>query len=451
MTDAKQKIWIDVTDLSVWSGHFTGTQRVTYEMSLRFYEQISDVHFFAYNERARNFYEVDFGPINQTILASRMPAEAGKRPSGFHRPSPKAVLRTQSLKAYHNLPFRVKQQLTPARREQLKKAYRTFNSVSSRVKPRRQVISSAAVPGAPAVHFQKADIVVILGKPWDTMTFIDVLRDQKTAQPFKLVHLVYDMIPTFLPQVFGQPLPANYTKYMFEALALSDRVIAISKSTKQDVARFCREELLQTPKTTVVRLGDTPNGLTVLEDKYAPSGLKPGSFILCVGTIEVRKNHALLYAAYKEAQLRDLPMPTLVIIGSRGWYTGDVIYQFQHDPLLRHSVKILHGLSDEQVDWLYGNCAFTVYPSVYEGWGLPVAESLAKGKVCIASHASSMPEIAGDLIEYFSPYDAPACLALIQKYLSVDVRRAKEAEIQAKYKITSWDKTFAQVADAVSS
>jgi glycosyltransferase involved in cell wall biosynthesis len=106
-------------------------------------------------------------------------------------------------------------------------------------------------------------------------------------------------------------------------------------------------------------------------------------------------------------------------------------------------------MSDAQLDWLYTHCMFTVYPSVYEGWGLPVAESLAYGKLCISSNTSSMPEIAGDLIEYFSPYDPAACLALLEKYLDPEVRQHKEAEIKKNYAPRSWDATFQQIESII--
>jgi glycosyltransferase involved in cell wall biosynthesis len=141
----------------------------------------------------------------------------------------------------------------------------------------------------------------------------------------------------------------------------------------------------------------------------------------------------------------------LVLVGGRGWFTGDIIYAFEHDPEVKDQVQILSGLSDGQLAWLYQNCRFTIYPSVYEGWGLPIAESLAYGKLCLPSSSASMTEIAGDLLEYYLPHDAAACLDLITKYLDPETLRAKEASLATHFHSTNWRQTYDQFSRFVDS
>jgi len=93
---------------------------------------------------------------------------------------------------------------------------------------------------------------------------------------------------------------------------------------------------------------------------------------------------------------------------------------------------------------LYDHSLFTVYPSNYEGWGLPIAESVARGIPCIASNTSSMPEIAGDIISYFSPNSTDECLQRVVELLDDDYRDKARHRL-AQYKLTSWDDTFQQV------
>jgi glycosyltransferase involved in cell wall biosynthesis len=213
------------------------------------------------------------------------------------------------------------------------------------------------------------------------------------------------------------------------------------------MVKFCKEMLITPPPIEVIRLGD--DFAQVEPIKPGIKSLKPGNFILCCGTVEVRKNHQLLYTAYKEGFRRGLKLPKLVIVGGKGWYTSDVVYQFTHDPAFRDMVYI-GGRSDQELEWLYQNSLFSIYPSVYEGWGLPIAESLAHGKLCLSSDTASMPEIAGDLIEYFSPYDPVGCLELVQKYMNKDVLQKKEKQITENYKPVSWDHTFDQVQKFVN-
>ena len=98
----------------------------------------------------------------------------------------------------------------------------------------------------------------------------------------------------------------------------------------------------------------------------------------------------------------------------RGWLSEDIYEVMTHDPQTRATFVFLHDATDEELAWLYRHCEFTVYPSFYEGWGLPIGESLAYGVPCLASRTSSMPEVAGELIPYFSPSSADECLKAIR-------------------------------------
>ena len=77
----------------------------------------------------------------------------------------------------------------------------------------------------------------------------------------------------------------------------------------------------------------------------------------------------------------------------------------EKNPKIRDHFHILNGINDATLDWLYRNCLFTVYPSLYEGWGLPVAEALNYGKVCVAARAGSVPEIAPEMTDLIDPLD----------------------------------------------
>ena len=168
-------------------------------------------------------------------------------------------------------------------------------------------------------------------------------------------------------------------------------------------------------------------------------------YLLSVGTIEVRKNHALLYNAYKLASERKINLPRLVIVGRLGWSADDIYTTMKNDPSMKGKITILEKVTDSELTWLYDNCTFSVYPSMYEGWCLPVAESLQHNKVVVASNASSVPEIAGSLLEYFSPYSTDELLHLLVKYLD-DTRRAEtEARIHKSYKSTTWEDTYGEV------
>jgi glycosyltransferase involved in cell wall biosynthesis len=110
----------------------------------------------------------------------------------------------------------------------------------------------------------------------------------------------------------------------------------------------------------------------------------------------------------------------------------------------------MHDASDSELVWLYENAKFSVYPSFYEGWGLPVAESLIRGVPCVASNTSSIPEIAGDLVDYFSPYSPEEIMEKINRLSgSPKLLGQKSRKIKTGYKATSWDDSYKQVLAAL--
>ena len=108
-------------------------------------------------------------------------------------------------------------------------------------------------------------------------------------------------------------------------------------------------------------------------------------------------------------------------------------------------IVLMPGLSEADLRQAYRSCLFTVFPSLCEGWGLPVAESLVQGKFCVASNCTSIPEVGGDLIDYFDPTDDDDALAKIERVMRDPAYlAAREARLRAEYRPRTW-------ADCVSA
>jgi glycosyltransferase involved in cell wall biosynthesis len=291
------------------------------------------------------------------------------------------------------------------------------------------------------------DVVVSLGGAWNYPGSGKRCRRMREQMGYRSVHLVYDMIPVKFPHLFEHDFPPKIHRWMRETFPACDLILAISHSTRRDVLEYCARHQIPAPPIEVVRLGE----VLPPEDDAPPvvEGFDLSQpFVLSVGTVEVRKNHLLLYHAWRRLlEQHGTSVPRLVLVGSRGWLTGDVVYQMRHDPLTRDHIVLINRCGDRQLRWLYRHCLFTLYPSHYEGWGLPIAESLAHGKYCIASNTSSMPEIdpTGQLVGHHDPCDLPACLKLITQALDPAYRAEKEAIIRASYRGTSWQEAVLQV------
>lgn len=422
-------IWIDVSDLMVWKGHMTGIQRVVFNIASRM-QRYQEVRFFYYDPGVRVFHEatLDFSIwLNQRSAV----AEVGSR-------SKKELL-------LQLVPVRVRQYAPAPLKRFVKKSAKYVLSKSVALKKSSVKRQAKQQP----LSFNETDVLLVLGNAWnDDNLFLD-LGKKKLVEKFKLVNVVYDLIPVLEPQFFGNLLTKQYANYMFEAIASCDLLLPISKCTDKDLDIFANEVGLRLPETQVIRLGDEISSVGTKDI----SGGSRTPYILCVGTIEVRKNHALLYYAYRELLRTSKPesIPQLIIVGSKGWYTDDILMLFHQDPQVSKKVTIRYSTTDQELAELYENALFTIYPSMYEGWGLPLAESLAYGKVTLSSNLSSMPEVGGDCVDYFSPYDALGCAQLISRYLDRKIRQEREAEIKKRHKITLWDDTLQQVKKAVET
>lgn len=424
------KLWIDLTDISHWTGHFTGIQRVVYNLADSFDKKLADVNFFIYDEKAREFYGVDFKSIEDKF---RHDDSTEKEQS--------IDFRSLALAYYSKIPNHIKKVVPKVVKTSSKKVMqKTEMIVVNLRKSNEEDIKKNTV------DFQPQDLVVVFGNNWDRDIFMIDLANEKYDKDLKIYQLVYDLIPSFCPQFFGPSLFEIFTRYMFKAISISEGLLCISKSTEKDIVRFCQRVGLKAPKTQVIRLGDS---LPDLKPKTVRS-LTKNEFILCVGTVEVRKNHTLLYYAWKEGIRRGYKMPKLVIVGKAGWCTENIRELISHDPETRDLIVLYENMKDAELAWLYQNCKFSVYPSFYEGWGLPVAESLNYGKLCLASKTSSIPEIAGDLIDYFSPFDPINCLDLVTYYIkSKSELQKKEKRIADYYRPTSWLETYKATYDFI--
>ena len=163
-------------------------------------------------------------------------------------------------------------------------------------------------------------------------------------------------------------------------------------------------------------------------------------FVLSVSTIQSRKNFDLLYHLWRrltEEGVADLP--TLVIVGQPGFGSNDLLWQIEHDPLIRQNIVHLRHAHDEELSWLYQNCLWTLFPSFYEGWGLPLSESLALGKYCLASNTSSLPEAGAGFAKHIDPLDFAAWRqAVLELMSSPDALARIEANIRAGYRPVTW-------------
>ena len=242
------------------------------------------------------------------------------------------------------------------------------------------------------------------------------------------VPLMYDLIPMLNPDWVVPAHFVDFSAWLYSMLRTAQGYITISEATRRDILTLAKRQNVEVDAdmVRVVSLDGEfskadHNPLSV--DELNKWGLSSNKYVLFVSTIEPRKNHIGAFKAWLAlaSELGSKTVPTLVCVGGRGWL-NDPIHAFRAEhSLLRKKVLILSGVPDLELDLLYRHCAFTIYPSLYEGWGLPVTESLCYAKVPAISKTSSLPEAGGDFAVYFDPYDIHNIVQVL-KPLILDIK-----------------------------
>ncbi|HWH44522.1 MAG TPA: glycosyltransferase family 1 protein [Thermoleophilaceae bacterium] len=165
-----------------------------------------------------------------------------------------------------------------------------------------------------------------------------------------------------------------------------------------------------------------PLGGALPEPGELPAGVPPRGFVLAAGTLEPRKNLPRLVAAYASLPPGLREAHPLVVVGPRGWETGETERALAS---LGESCISLGFVSDEQLAALYGACAVFCYPSLGEGFGLPVLEAMGAGAAVVTSDRSSLPEVGGDAAEYCDPESEASIAEALERLLGDPARRAE--------------------------
>lgn len=245
-----------------------------------------------------------------------------------------------------------------------------------------------------------------------------MLRTLQQRHGVRTALLLYDIIPVRHPEWCGREFVRVFRPWLEGLLPLSGTLMAISRASADDVQAYAkRRGLPLNGPVHVVPMGsgfgEAPACAAAPPARLLPP---PGTYALFVSTIEARKNHVLLMRVWQRL-LDDMPadaVPSLVFAGHVGWLVADLMQQLSNTGWLDGRIVLVEDPTDAELAALYRGCMFTLFPSLYEGWGLPVTESLAFGKPCIASNVSAVPEAGGTLARYFDPENVGEATRIIR-------------------------------------
>jgi glycosyltransferase involved in cell wall biosynthesis len=249
---------------------------------------------------------------------------------------------------------------------------------------------------------------------------------------------VFDMIAWEAPS--AQPRAAQIERATIRrALRRAAHIFCNSASTMDDLTRrFPRTEA----KSSVVPLAPS-EGLApkVPDDEVRRRYGLDQAFVLTTGTLEPRKNLQRLIEAFVGLPVELRRQHLLVLVGPRGWDEAEIVQHAEAE-----GVRLLGHVSDEDLGALYRLCTVFCYPSLYEGFGLPVLEAMQAGAPVITSNVSSLPEIGGDGARYVDPMNVGQIRDALAELLTVEGERASLHERALRQASRfSWEQTAAAI------
>ncbi|HVG31487.1 MAG TPA: glycosyltransferase family 1 protein [Pyrinomonadaceae bacterium] len=276
---------------------------------------------------------------------------------------------------------------------------------------------------------------------------VDLLHVQYTAPPLApcaVVATIHDLSFEHLPETFNRRSRAQLRLTVRRTARLAHQVIAPSEYSRRDLLETYH---LPRERVQVTPLAAAPCFMPVPDEEQRRRtkehyGIK-GEYILAVGSIQPRKNLVTLIESYRDlrAARPQAKLPQLVLVGKRGWLYGETF-----DAVNRHSIdgdiRFTGYVRETDLPALYTDALCFVYPSYFEGFGLPVLEAMACGAPVVAGNRTSLPEVLGDAGLLFDPFDTSALTAMLARVIDDGkLRRSLRTRGLERASLFNWRET----------
>ncbi|MWV14969.1 glycosyltransferase [Pseudomonas sp. L-22-4S-12] len=252
------------------------------------------------------------------------------------------------------------------------------------------------------------------------------LYHEPSLWPFEfdgpMVMTLHDLTHVHYPQTQPADRLAAIERHAAGGVERAQRILVDSQFIADEV---CAHYGVPAERVVIAPLGCAarfhPRAPEQLAARLATLGLQPDRYLLCVGTLEPRKNLQLALRAYERLPAALREHYPLVLAGMPGWRAEQLAEPLQR-ALAGGQVRLLGYQDDSALAELFAGARLLLFPSLYEGFGLPVLEAMASGTPVILSRSSALPEVAGDAGLYIDPLDDVACAAAIQLLIDDQAR-----------------------------
>ncbi len=278
---------------------------------------------------------------------------------------------------------------------------------------------------------------------------VDLLHVQYTAPPFApcpVVATIHDLSFEHLPDAFKRRSWMQLRLTVRRTARAAAHIITPSEFTRQDIIKSYG---ISKERVSVVKLAASalfkPASAEEVERVRRRYGITR-DYILAVGSIHPRKNLARLVAAYADLRrtLSSDKLPQLVLVGKQAWLYGQTLRAIEKQNV-SGSTLMTGYVSDEDLPALYTGALCFVYPSYFEGFGLPPLEAMQCGAPVITGNLTSLPEVVGDAGLLFDPFDTDALRHTLNRVIdNADLRAELRGRGMARARLFSWHETARQ-------
>ena len=454
-------VWFDVEDLFDYAGaghkRVSGIQRLTMEI-YRAAVALGHVGFVRHTAAGDAFAVVDWAEVERQFRDE--PARSGRGAAGYSR------LRRLGRRVAGKLPDPVRGPLVLASVTQAQAAASAgllvagLGGTAVRAAVRRFRRPSRVVRAGASLEDEArpGDTLLVLGSPWFRNGYGAMVRRLRDERRMRFGVLLCDLVPVRRPEWSDEGVRRTFRAWYGDVLPLCDLLMAISRHTAGEVAEYAADLGVMLPRP--VRVLPIGTGFGAQPARSARTGgMTGGNYVLFVSTLEARKNHALVVEVWRRL-LREVragtrnaaSVPDLVFAGRVGWLVDDLVQELANSDWLGGRIRMVRTPSDAELQALYDGALFTVFPSLHEGWGLPVTESLARGVPCLCSDAASLPEAGGALCRYFDPESVHSAHEAVAAVLDDRAGLASWRDrVRREFRPTPWTDTARAVLDEAAA
>lgn len=462
-----RRILLDITTLARASGHADGIVRTLRELARFAAVHLPDIAFVLYDldvnaprflkpSAARllidgsakidlSYFADPFSPNKR--FRERLPAPLKRVFLWIQRPRRQAYLALERLRIKGGRAARFAERVQPLLLNE--KYTRELAMPGGGIK---RLLPHDAVWGDPLV-LSGDDIIILAGSDW--LAMYRQLAESSAAGRPRTVVLCYDIIPLLFPQFFLQQTRDAFRSCFHEVFPHADLIIFTAKRIMADAHAYCTERGMKLGDTDIVYLGANVEPVQQAPVAELPAGLTAGRYALFVSTLEPRKGHRLLLNVWRRLLAEGIPQKfdfKLVFVGRKGWLVDDLIDDLAAHTRSDPSLILLSNADDATLHQLYRQAAFCLYPSRYEGFGLPVIEAFRYGKAVIASNAGALLETVGGFSPCLDPLDENAWYDKMKLWIeNPDARKTFESAIRNDFRGRDWQdvaKDFYRLIDS---